>query len=238
MEIPQKNIQNHQKIQQFYDTVYYKDVTTEVNVSKHLRRLATKIGIHSDQHILDVACGTGAWLLATQERGAKPVGIDLSSKAIEICAKNMPNGKFHVGSAETLPFADNQFDIVSCLGSLEHFLEPKVALGEMVRVAKKEAIFLLLVPNADFLTRRLGFYHGTHQVDAKEEVRTLQEWQELFEATGLQVKERWKDLHVLSWSWITARRWYYMPFRAAQAVALATWPLSWQYQVYHLCVKQ
>jgi len=25
------------------------------------------------------------------------------------------------------------------------------------------------------------------------------------------------------------------PLRAAQALALAAWPLSWQYQVYHLC---
>ncbi len=228
---------NHKNIQQFYDTVYYKDANTDVNVSKHLRQLATKIGISNGQHVLDVACGTGAWLLAAQEYGAKSAGIDLSAKAIDVCLKNMPNGEFHVGPAEALPFNDQQFDVVSCLGALEHFLEPVAALKEMVRVAKDDAIFLLLVPNADFLTRRLGFYHGTNQVEVKEEVLTLQEWQALFAAADLQVKTRWKDLHVLSWAWITANSWYHVPFRAAQAAALAIWPLSWQYQVYHLCVR-
>ena len=227
---------NQKNIQKFYDTVYYKDASANVNISKHLQKLATKIDIQGKQQVLDVACGTGAWLLATQKYNIKPSGIDLSTKAIDICMKNMPNGEFHVGTAETLPFNDQQFDIVSCLGSLEHFLEPTIALEEMIRVAKDDAIFLLLVPNADFLTRRLGLYHGTHQVDAKEEVRKLQEWQNLFENAGLQVKKRWKDLHVLSWEWITASHWYHIPIRAIQAIALAIWPLKWQDQVYYLCV--
>ena len=30
--------------------------------------------------------------------------------------------------------------------------------------------------------------------------------------------------------------WHRWPLRTAQALALPVWPLSWQYQVYHLCV--
>jgi hypothetical protein len=105
----------------------------------------------------------------------------------------------------------------------------------MVRVAKPDATFVLLVPNKDFLTRRLGLYSGTYQVDAKEEVRTLSEWQRLFNEAGLVVEERWRDLHVLSWSWIASGAWYAIPLRAFQALALALWPVQWQYQVYHRC---
>ena len=105
----------------------------------------------------------------------------------------------------------------------------------MVRVAKREAIFLLLVPNADFLTRRLGLYGGTQQAEVREDVRTLAGWEGLFDSTGLRVTRRWRDLHVLSWSWIAQGKWYSWPCRAAQALALPFWPLSWQYQVYHLC---
>ena len=61
-----------------------------------------------------------------------------------------PMRSFIVGPAEKLPFADGQFDFVSCLGALEHFLDPTRALREMVRVATPDAEFLLLVPNADF----------------------------------------------------------------------------------------
>lgn len=224
-------------IKQFYDSIYYKHITLDTKVPGHLDRLAARIGIHSGQRVLDVACGTGKWLLAAHNRGAFPVGVDLSRRAIDACKAVMPEGEFRSASAEMLPFEDRQFDVVSCLGALEHFVDPEVALKEMVRVAKDDASFLLLVPNADFLTRRLGFYGGTEQIAVREDVRTLQGWRELFEAAGLRIKHRWRDLHVLSWPWITSGRWYHVPLRAAQAVALTVWPLSWQYQVFHLCEK-
>jgi ubiquinone/menaquinone biosynthesis C-methylase UbiE len=224
-------------IHDFYDSVYYRK--TEKTYSKpsiHLRRLAARVGVHKQQRVLDVGCGLGQWLYAASSFGAIPFGIDLSDKAICVCRMAMPQGIFHAQAAEKLPFEHGFFDLVSCLGALEHFVDPKAALKEMVRVAKKDAQLLLLVPNADFPTLRLGLYSGTHQVAAKEEVRTLIAWTELFGTCGLEVKDRWRDLHVISWSWISSRGLLNIPLRAAQAIALATWPLKWQYQVYHLCV--
>jgi ubiquinone/menaquinone biosynthesis C-methylase UbiE len=227
-----------EEIKKFYDNVYYKDNTQISVTSKHLKNLARKIGILKNQKVLDVACGTGSWLFAVSERGANVSGIDLSEKAIETCWSCFPEGDFKTCSAEILPFDDNQFDVVSCLGALEHFLDPKKALQEMVRVAKKDAIILLLVPNADFLTRRLGLYFGTYQKDIHEIVYTLDEWQEMFVSTGLTIKKRWKDLHVLSTDWIFNGKWFEIPVRALQALLLVGWPLSWQYQVYFLCKKK
>jgi hypothetical protein len=68
-------------------------------------------------------------------------------------------------------------------------------------------------------------------------VRTLQEWERLFNESGLRVTAKWKDLHVLSWSWISMNGWLAAPLRAVQALLLPVWPLRWQYQVYHLCEK-
>ncbi len=229
---------DHTDIKQYYDDVYYRGSVIHAATSRHLRWLASRVGIQPNQRVLDVGCGTGQWLLAAQACGARPAGVDLSDTAIEVCRAVMPNGEFYACPAEALPFPDKQFDAVSCLGSLEHFLDPQSALNEMVRVAQDDAVFLLLVPNAGFLTRRLGLYRGTTQTVAHEDVRTLQEWQQLFELSGLQVVQRWKDLHVLSWKWITARPWFRIPLRATQAIVLAFWPLGWQYQVYHLCRKR
>lgn len=226
------------EVQRFYNSVYYKDAKANKKQSCHLSRLASKMRIQTGIDVLDVACGKGEWLFAVHERGGNIAGIDLSYKAIDICKTIFPDGEFYVGTAEILPFEDKRFNIVSCLGAIEHFLDPQAALKEMVRTARDNATFLLLVPNKDFLTRRLGFFGGTAQADIREEVRTLQEWKELFEAAGLQIEKRWKDLHVLSWTWITNRRWYHIPIRAAQAFTLLFWPLSWQYQVYHLCTKR
>lgn len=172
---------------------------------------------------------------ATAEFGADVTGVDISQAALDLCGRSLPQAKLTCGAAERLPFSDRQFDFVSCLGALEHFLSADVALREMIRVAKPEAAFLFLVPNANFMTRRLGLYSGTHQVAAHEEVLSLQAWQKLFESAGLRIHERWKDLHVLSVSWICRPPWYARPLRAAQALALPFWPLSWQYQVYYLC---
>lgn len=223
------------KMKSFYDDVYYASANKPLQGSRHLKNLAQKVAVGEGQQVLDIACGLGEWLHVVAARGAKVYGVDLSDKAIEYCRKNMPGGEFLAQPAEQLPFADDTFDLVTCLGSLEHFVEPVIALREMVRVAKPDARFLILVPNADFLTRKLKLYYGTNQRDAKEVVRTLDEWQQLFNVAGLRVSRRWKDLHVLSWSWIGMNGWIRAPVRMLQALALVFWPLKWQYQVYHLC---
>jgi len=225
----------HAAVRDYYDSVYYQRVADEQSIPAHYRRLARRFTPWEGQRLLDVGCGTGIWLRAVAELGATPAGIDISEVALAICRQHLHQAELHCGSAEQLPFANGHFDFVSCLGALEHFIDPEAALREMIRVAKPDAGFLLLVPNADFLTRRLGLYSGTQQAAVREEVRPLEEWQQMFESAGLQIQARWKDLHVLSISWITRGPSYYWPIRAAQALVLPLWPLSWQYQVYHHC---
>jgi ubiquinone/menaquinone biosynthesis C-methylase UbiE len=225
------------RIRDFYDSTYYREAVAGGQVPGHFIRLARRLGVRAGQTVLDVACGTGAWLRAVVAQGATPVGIDLSEKAIAVCRTAMPGAELQAGPAETLPFETARFDLVSCLGSIEHFVDPLAALREMVRVARPDATFVLVVPNAGFLTRRLGLYGGTQQAAVREVVRSLGEWTELFAAGGLRVEEKWKDLHVLSWSWIAQAGAWKVPVRAAQAAALALWPLAWQYQVYFRCRK-
>ncbi|MFH2139020.1 MAG: class I SAM-dependent methyltransferase [Candidatus Omnitrophota bacterium] len=234
-----QNKNNLDKIKLFYDSVYYKNKAKPKHwFFSHYHNLAREIKISEKQHVLDIACGTGEWLFICSKNGAIPYGVDLSSKAISTCKTLMPKGIFHSTPAEELPFTDKKFDCISCLGALEHFVDAQKALAEMLRVAKDNAIFLFLVPNADFLTYRLKLYKGTNQAGIKEDIRTLAEWEKLFEKSGLKVTKKWRDLHVLSWSWISLGKWYLIPLRAVQAIALTLWPLKWQYQVYHLCQKR
>lgn len=225
----------HRKIARFYDEVYYRSATVNVHRSRHLVEIADRLRIVPGQKVLDVACGTGDWLEIAASRVAIISGIDISERAIGVCRQRLPWGEFHVGPAEILPFSDQQFDLITCLGSLEHFLDQPRALREMVRVAKPDAQLLILVPNAGFLTYRMRLYGGTHQQAVRETIRTLEEWQQLFGEAGLEIIDRWKDLHVLSRSWIVRPPWYWIPLRFLQALALAVWPLDWQYQIYHLC---
>ena len=226
------------EIKNFYDGVYYANKSSELRLSKHYFRLVEKLKLQPGQKILDVACGSGEWLKICELSGLSVSGVDLSEKAIDICKENMPLGFFYSQSAEHLPFEDNSFDVITCLGSLEHFVNPVQSLKEMVRVASLDAVYLILVPNKDFLTRKIGLFCGTFQVDAKEEVRTLDGWNEIFVTSGLEVQSRWKDLHVLNWNWISTGKTIMWPFRAIQALLLIVWPLKWQYQVYHQCIMK
>lgn len=227
-----------EEIKSFYDSVYYADgnLGEPQAVIRHYEGLARRIGLEAGMEVLDVACGAGGWLGVCQEAGATVAGVDLSERAIAACNSTMPSGEFYAQPAESLPFADERFDVITCLGSLEHFVDPESSLREMVRVARPGAVFVLLVPNKDFLTRKLGLFGGTYQVDAREVVRTLDEWDGLFRSAGLEVTDRWKDLHVMNLDWITRARVITWPLRAMQALALPVWPLKWQYQVYHQCV--
>ena len=226
-----------EEIKAFYDSVYYADARPAASPAllRHYDRLHHKMSLGTSPAVLDVACGLGEWLKVCEDKGASVAGIDLSEKAIDICRQVMPQGEFYAQAAETLPFADGSFDLITCLGSLEHFVDPVGSMREMVRVARPGAKVLLLVPNKDFLSRKLGLFRGTYQVDAKEVVRTLPEWHELFRAAGLRVTDRWKDLHVLDPDWIARGSPITWPIRAAQAAVLPILPLRWQYQVYHQC---
>jgi SAM-dependent methyltransferase len=225
----------HDSVREFYDEVYYRDAEAVITPSAHYRRLVRRLGLAPGQSLLDVACGAAQWLLAARQADMRVAGIDISAKAVEIGARVIPDADLRCGVAEHLPWPDDSFDVVTCLGSLEHFVDKPQALREMVRVAKPRAQVLILVPNAGFLTRRLGLFKGTQQADVIEEVKTLPEWQALFGSSGLEVVDCWRDLHVLSADWIRRGPRYAWPLRLVQALLLAVWPRSWQYQVYHLC---
>ena len=229
--------EEHRKIADFYDNIYYANARAAPpgKLNRHLQWLASKLSVQKEAKVLDIACGTGEWLYTLSQQGCVPHGIDISQKAVEICRQRMPQGDFHVGVAEQLPYADTTFDLVSCLGSLEHFVDQPGALAEMRRVATAQAEIVLLVPNAGFPPYRFGLYKGTHQTAARETVRALQEWEAMFHAAGLEVVDKWKDLHILNRSWIFRQPWHVVPLRLLQVVMLPVWPLAWQYQVYHLC---
>ena len=228
----------HDEIRQFYDETYYSGEDAADRLPWHMRRIAGRLGRLAGVQVLDIACGTGQWLAELKRRGANVAGMDISARAVEQARLRLPSAEIRVGVAESLPFADNRFDIVTCLGSLEHFIDQPGALVEMTRVAKRDAHFLILVPNSGFLTRRFGLYGGTQQTAVRETVRSLAEWAGMLDHAGLAVQARWRDLHPLSWDWINRGPLVRRMLRLGQATALAMWPVRWQYQVYFLCRRK
>lgn len=119
------------------------------------------------ERLLDVACGGGFFLMEAERRGLVTSGIDIAEAALAKAKLVAPKSELRQGDAEALPYPDASFDIVTCLGSAEHFLRPKIALEEMRRVLAPGGRAVVVVPNQWFAydvvrgwVEGIGLSHG------------------------------------------------------------------------------
>jgi len=98
--------------------------------------------------VLDVGANSGEFMqLLKKKKGCDVTGADISDVVVEIAKKKGLN-MVHV-DAETLPFPDNTFDVVTLMETLEHFHEPIKYLKEISRVLKPGGYILGTCPHAN-----------------------------------------------------------------------------------------
>lgn len=98
-----------------------------------------QLGVKS---ILDVGCGTGRALewYTREVPGASVAGIDPSPDMLARARERAPEADCRVGSAQSLPFDDGQFDLVCSTGILHHVKDPDRCIREMFRVSNKAVL--------------------------------------------------------------------------------------------------
>lgn len=152
------------------------------------------LDVEPGKRLLDIGCGTGYLLKEATEMGLETTGIDISDEAVRIAGKASPGSRISVGRGEELRFADGSFDYVTCIGVLEHFLDIEKGVSEIVRVGKNDALFLIVVPNRNFLLWKITS-SGTEQQDINEKLMSLKEWKSVFVKEGLEMigiyQDRW-----------------------------------------------
>jgi SAM-dependent methyltransferase len=94
--------------------------------------------VRAGQRALDVGCGSGALLAALAQRlGAENVaGIDPSWPFVEAARERVPGTRVLLTPAETLPFADGEFDATLSQLVVNFLGDPELGLREMVRVTR------------------------------------------------------------------------------------------------------
>jgi SAM-dependent methyltransferase len=99
-------------------------------------------GIRAGQRALDVGCGSGALVAALAERlGADRVaGIDPSEPFVEATRARVPAARVVVGSAESLPFEDGEFDVTLSQLVVNFLADPEQGLREMTRVTRSGGV--------------------------------------------------------------------------------------------------
>lgn len=94
---------------------------------------------------LDVGCGAGMMLAELAPRAARLQGVDADPRAVEAAAARGV-AQVQVATAESLPFPDASFDLVTAFDVLEHTDDDVAALTEIRRVARQDARLLVAVP--------------------------------------------------------------------------------------------
>jgi SAM-dependent methyltransferase len=141
-----KHVTASEQIRAAYDDLYAHHWLTSrtSQFSWLMRLLQPKPG----RILLDVACGDAQMIQAAQKAGLVYYGVDISC----IATQQANDPKVFVGDGAHLPFSDHQFDYITNVGSLEHYLDMAQGVREMTRVLKPEGRACILVPNAFGLT--------------------------------------------------------------------------------------
>ena len=108
--------------------------------------------------ILDIGCGSGIFNKEIIMKGASWIGIDISYNALMFGKKSSSNiarrTMWVVGNGESLPFKDEVFDGILCIGMINFFQTPKFTslLNEMGNVLKSGGILVFTSLRLDILT--------------------------------------------------------------------------------------
>jgi len=180
--------------------------------------------------LLDVSCGSGFLLQAAQTRKVRPFGVDLSDEAVRVARGVAAGAGLAVCAGEQLSFRDRAFDALTCLGSLEHFLDMDQGLSEMRRVLQPGSRCVIMVPNRHFV----GWWlmgGGTAQKDVREQPLALSQWRRLFTKHGFTVLAVRPDLwHAVKWHYRPARSPLARIVHGLMGVVWRLIPLGLQYQ--------
>jgi ubiquinone/menaquinone biosynthesis C-methylase UbiE len=131
--------------------------------------IAKFITLAPQNRILDVGCGTGGMLTLLRQYGVA-VGLDISSFGLHFAAQRGLDSLLR-GSALTLPFADDSFDLVTGFDVLYHeqVSDDLVALREFHRVCRPGGSLIITDSALNILRGQHDeAYHATRRYTASE----------------------------------------------------------------------
>jgi len=100
--------------------------------------------------ILDIGCGTGAFMDELTASGHDAWGVDISEEAARFC-RMRGHRRLYLADAANLPFTDRTFDLVTAIGVIEHLENDEMFLCEVARVLKPHGCFIMLTSSFPWL---------------------------------------------------------------------------------------
>jgi 2-polyprenyl-3-methyl-5-hydroxy-6-metoxy-1,4-benzoquinol methylase len=112
--------------------------------------------IHGVGKLLDVACGSGAFISIAQSRGWSVDGVEISPALCNACKSNsgisVVNATFEEAS---LPY--NYYDVITFWDIIEHVTDPIFCIEKARSLLKPGGLILFCTPDEDSLLARIGW---------------------------------------------------------------------------------
>lgn len=112
---------------------FYPDWLILREIATHVQRCLGGVGCGK---LLDLGCGDRPYQIYAPPTLTAWIGLDVPGN---------PTADAH-GSAESLPFGNESFDVILCTEVLEHLSEPSAAVAEMARVLRPGGHVILSTP--------------------------------------------------------------------------------------------
>ncbi len=131
--------------------------------------LADAAGVAAGMRVLDVGCGPGALAgeLAARVGASNVAAIDPAPQFAAACRERNPGADVRQGAAETLPWADAEFDAALASLVIGFMADPGQGVGEMVRVTRPGGTVAACMWDiaAGGMTMLRIFWTAVHEVD-------------------------------------------------------------------------
>lgn len=167
------------------------------------------LGEVAGRDVIELGCGAAQWSIALAGRGARPVGVDLSSAQLAHARQLMRDAGVELplvqASAESVPLPDASFDIAFSDHGAFTFSDPYRTVPEAARLLRDGGLLAFNMstplvevcwpPDAAEVTNRLSLdYFGLHEVPTGETDHVefnlpYGEWIRLFRSRQLVVED-------------------------------------------------
>lgn len=140
IELSKKHFNNQAEIYDETNTAYYSKYP-KISCKDVAQRLRNT----EYQSLLDIGCGTGYLIdMLQRQKNALYCGLDLSPEMLKMAKQKLPQSVYLTeGSADSLPYEDNSFDVVTCIQSFHHYPKPEKSMSEAYRVLKPGGLYII-----------------------------------------------------------------------------------------------
>ncbi len=120
------------------------------------KRIIDFLNPHNSDRIIDLGCGAGN-IMERIKFAKEIVGVDLSSFLLNLAKKRKYQRpvRFIKTNIEKLSreIADSKFDKIYCSETLEHVENPDKVLKEIKKIAKKNSVIVISIPNENLINK-------------------------------------------------------------------------------------